>query len=58
MHEPLLVINAGSSSCKFSIYETMPDRSVTAGAHGQVEDNNYSHFWFSASTGGSCCGLR
>lgn len=37
MREPILVINAGSSSCKFSIYETAADRSLSAGAHGQVE---------------------
>ncbi len=37
MREPLLVINAGSSSIKFSIFETAPDRSLAAGAHGQVE---------------------
>lgn len=37
MREPILVINAGSSSCKFSVYETAADRSLSAGAHGQVE---------------------
>jgi acetate kinase len=37
MREPILVINAGSSSVKFSVFETMPDRSLTAGAHGQVD---------------------
>jgi acetate kinase len=37
MREPILVINAGSSSIKFSVFETMPDRSLTAGAHGQVD---------------------
>ncbi len=37
MREPILVINAGSSSIKFSIFETAPDRSLAAGAHGQVE---------------------
>ncbi len=37
MREPILVINAGSSSCKFSIFETAPDRSLLPGAHGQVE---------------------
>jgi len=37
MREPILVLNAGSSSIKFSIYETMADRSLLAGAHGQVE---------------------
>jgi acetate kinase len=38
MREPILVINAGSSSCKFSTYETAPDRSLSAGPHGQVEN--------------------
>jgi len=37
VREPLLVINAGSSSIKFSIFETAPDRSLAAGAHGEVE---------------------
>ena len=37
MREPILVINAGSSSIKFSVFETMPDRSLVAGAHGQVD---------------------
>ena len=37
MREPILVINAGSSSCKFSIYETKPDRSLSPGPHGQVD---------------------
>jgi len=34
MREPILVLNAGSSSVKFSIFS---DRSLAAGAHGQVE---------------------
>jgi acetate kinase len=37
MHEPILAINAGSSSIKFSVFETGEDRALTAGAHGQVE---------------------
>jgi acetate kinase len=37
MREPILVLNAGSSSIKFSVFETLPDRSLSAGAHGQVE---------------------
>jgi acetate kinase len=37
MRAPILVINAGSSSIKFSVFETMEDRSLLAGAHGQVE---------------------
>jgi acetate kinase len=37
MREPILVINAGSSSIKFSVFETIDDRSLAAGAHGQVE---------------------
>ena len=37
MREPIFVINAGSSSVKFSIYQTASDRSVEAGAHGQVD---------------------
>src|SRR3954454_15080962 len=36
MREPILVINAGSSSIKFSVFETAADRLLTAGQHGQV----------------------
>jgi acetate kinase len=36
MHEPILVINAGSSSIKFSVFETDADRSVSPAAHGEV----------------------
>ncbi|MFM0644251.1 acetate/propionate family kinase [Paraburkholderia bryophila] len=38
MREPLLILNAGSSSLKFSVYETRADRSLVAGAHGAVEE--------------------
>jgi len=37
MREPILVINAGSSSIKFSVFQTTTDRSLLAGTHGQVE---------------------
>jgi acetate kinase len=37
MRQPILVINAGSSSIKFSVFETAADRSLAAGVHGQVE---------------------
>ena len=37
MREPIFVINAGSSSLKFSLFETAADRSLTAALHGQVE---------------------
>lgn len=37
MHEPILVLNAGSSSLKFSVYETRRDGSLAAGLHGSVE---------------------
>ncbi len=36
MREPILVINAGSSSIKFSVFETAADRALAAGVHGQV----------------------
>src|SRR5260370_18934817 len=36
MTGPILVINAGSSSIKFSVFETAADRSRKAGVHGQV----------------------
>jgi len=34
--EPILVVNAGSSSCKFSIFESASDRSLAVGPHGEV----------------------
>ena len=37
VHKPILVLNAGSSSIKFSVFQTEPDRSLFAGLHGQVE---------------------
>jgi acetate kinase len=37
MRDPILVINAGSSSIKFSVFKTAADRSLRLGAHGQVE---------------------
>jgi acetate kinase len=37
MLEPILIINAGSSSIKFSVFETEADRSLVVRAHGQVE---------------------
>jgi len=37
MRKPILVVNAGSSSIKFSVFETTDGRSLSAGAHGQVE---------------------
>ena len=37
MREPILVLNAGSSSLKFSIFQTETDRSLRADLHGQVE---------------------
>jgi acetate kinase len=37
MHEPILVINASSSSIKFSVFETGADRSLSPAAHGEVE---------------------
>jgi acetate kinase len=37
MRDPILVVNAGSSSIKFSVFETLSDRSLVVGAHGQVE---------------------
>jgi acetate kinase len=36
MREPILVINAGSSSLKFSVFETAPDGVLTPRAHGAV----------------------
>lgn len=36
MHQPILVINAGSSSVKFSLFEVGADADLRAGAHGQI----------------------
>jgi acetate kinase len=36
MKEPILVINAGSSSIKFAVYETAADGELAADAHGEV----------------------
>ena len=36
MQNPILVLNAGSSSIKFSVFQTAIDRTVTVEAHGQV----------------------
>lgn len=37
MSNPLLILNAGPSSVKFSIFETAENRSLVAGFHGSVE---------------------
>jgi acetate kinase len=37
MRHPVLVLNAGSSSLKFSVYDTREDHSLGAGVHGQVD---------------------
>jgi acetate kinase len=37
VQEPILVINAGSSSIKFSVFETGAGRVLSAAVHGQVE---------------------
>lgn len=37
MRAPILVLNAGSSSVKFSVFEALPDASLHACVHGQVE---------------------
>jgi acetate kinase len=42
MLEPILVVNAGSSSIKFSVFETASDRSLRAGLHGQAEGIDFS----------------
>ena len=36
MHELILVINAGSSSIKISVFETAADRSLTPRVYGEV----------------------
>jgi acetate kinase len=38
MHGPILVINAGSSSIKFSVFETAACGALSAVLHGQVEE--------------------
>ncbi len=55
MNEPILVLNAGSSSLKFSVFETLPDRSLSEGLHGQIENigNAQAHFEVASRDGGS-----
>jgi acetate kinase len=52
MNEPILVINAGSSSIKFSIFQTLPDRTVSATVHGEVEGIGLAAHLSAADTGG------
>ena len=40
MEHPVLVLNAGSSSLKFSVFETRADHSLTADVHGEVDRLN------------------
>jgi acetate kinase len=47
MQEPVLVINAGSSSVKFSVFETTGDRVLAVRVHGQVEGIGAAA-WFEA----------
>jgi acetate kinase len=37
MRDPILVLNAGSSSLKFSVYDTLADRTLRAALHGEAE---------------------
>jgi acetate kinase len=53
MRQPILVINAGSSSIKFSVFETAADRALSAGLHGQVENIGKSaHLTVADAAGG------
>jgi acetate kinase len=38
MHEPILVINAGSSSIKFSVFETGDDRLLSPARMGRSRE--------------------
>lgn len=40
MHDPILVVNAGSSSLKFSVFETAAQAALSPRIHGQVETVN------------------
>ncbi len=52
MSAPLLILNAGSSSVKFSIFDTGEDRSLVAGFHGAVEEiETAPHFAVSTAAG-------
>jgi acetate kinase len=42
LREPILVINAGSSGIRFSVFETAADRSLTANLHEEVEASGTS----------------
>ncbi len=50
MREAVLAINAGSSSLKFSVYQTLADRSLAEGVHGQVENIGSDHARFEVGT--------
>ncbi|RXV67773.1 acetate/propionate family kinase [Burkholderia stabilis] len=53
MRHPVLVLNAGSSSLKFSVYDTREDRSLDAGLHGQVENLHDAPHLFVADAHGA-----
>ncbi|KFG95654.1 acetate kinase [Burkholderia paludis] len=53
MRHPVLVLNAGSSSLKFSVYDTCADRSLDAGVHGQIESLHAAPHLFVADAHGA-----
>src|ERR1039457_861263 len=38
MRQPILVINSGSASVKFSVFQTTADRTLSPALHGEVEN--------------------
>ena len=60
MREPILVINAGSSSIKFSVFETMAGRQLINYAHlrGVDRDEDGSRYVIGRRRGAACrhCG--
>jgi acetate kinase len=53
MREPILILNAGSSSVKFSVFDTGADRSLTAMFHGAVDSIMQSPRMTATDAGGS-----
>lgn len=49
MHDAILVINAGSSSLKFSVYQAEADQTLAEQMHGQIENIGSDHAHFSVT---------
>ncbi|HWW21427.1 MAG TPA: acetate/propionate family kinase [Steroidobacteraceae bacterium] len=59
MREPILIINAGSSSLKFSVFETLENGALAPKLHGQVETvGSESHLRVADASGKSLADER